>query len=129
MCLSSINKYFNDLVYIDTFFLDGTRFFHVMHSQSCYSSGALFYEFSLTTSVLSFETVWFAPFWPSAAVQAYKAFKHYNFVVILHDHSIEVRIAPPLRRSITVLESKHCVIRIILIRLLSVADRPIPAFV
>lgn len=57
------------MVYVNHFFLDGTRIFHEMCAHSHYSSGMICDEKSLATSVQAIENISLDPFLPSTAVE------------------------------------------------------------
>lgn len=115
--LSSLNRTFNKMVFIDHFHLAQIALFHVMNSTTQYSSSANVDNFSMTNATLTFESCWLGQLWPPAAMLGNKAFNNDVFTGYLLSLNIEFKPISPRHHNKKVLESKHAAIRSNFLRL------------
>lgn len=71
----------------------------------------------MANSIRALESFFLSPFWIPLAVQVDNTFKKDQFRDILDEHGVKLRVVPPRRHRKNVLESKHGIIRSIVLRL------------
>lgn len=84
-------------------------------------------KITLTESLMSLETVWLAPFWPSTELRGDAEFSKDVFTTELKKFSITLCPSPPRRHSKNVLESNHGVIRSIFLWLINASNNLDPS--
>lgn len=97
------------------FYLNKVCLFHAMDSATRYLDCSIVQNTSLELAVLAFDSCWLGKFWPPAATLGDSAFNKLEFTGNLLSLNISFRPVSPLRHSKNVLESKHAVIRSILL--------------
>lgn len=115
--LSSLNRDFNEVVCVDHVFLDNIRLFDVMDAKIRYSAGTICDDLSVQSSILSFVSCWLNPFWSPITVRGDTAFNNEQFISFIHEIGSSFGPVPPRRHQKNVIESKHGIIRSIIIRL------------
>lgn len=99
--LSSLNAHFNQIVYIDHFFLDNYCIFHAMDKWSRYSTGHIVPNTTLRSAITALEACWFSQFWYPTSVHGDKAFHHEEFTRFIKLYDISFRPVPPRRHKKT----------------------------
>ena len=115
--LNNISREFNQLVFVDHFFLDDLDVFYAMDAKTCYSCGAVVGSVSMKNAVTAMESNWMNHFWAPDCVQADPAFGNSEFGDYLSSLGTKFRPSPPRRHNKNAIESKHRVIRDVYIRL------------
>lgn len=117
--LSSLNYEFNEVVYLDHFFLDSVTVLHCMDASTRFSAGAVVESTSMESAIRTIELVWFSQFWPPSSFQADGAFNNDIFKSFLDIYDVDLRPVPPRRHCKNAIEPRHGTIRSIFLRLKS----------
>lgn len=117
--ISGINRCFNDVVFVDHFWLDDICLFHAMDSFSRFSIAQPVTSTAISEVIVAFENLWISHFWPPSQVQGDLAFRFPKFTDFLAKCNISFRPVPPRRHHKNLLEPKHGVIRAVYLRLKS----------
>ena len=117
--LSSLTKSFNDLIFIDYFYLDDIRLFHVMDMATRFSACYLSDSHSMSDSIIALQSCWLSHHWTPAEIQADRAFDNQEFRKFCHNLGTNLRLSLPRRHNKNTLEPKHGIIRSIYQRLRS----------
>ena len=90
-----------------------------MDSSTRYSAGSVVPDTSMESAISVLDSHWISPFWAPNAIQFDKAFSNHEFQEFLSLHGINPRSIPARRHNKNVLDSKHKMIREILLRIIS----------
>lgn len=115
--LAILNRQLNDVVCVDHFHLDDHILFHTMDTVMQFSAAHIVESTGLSKAVISFESCWFAQFWPPTAVHANAAFYKGEVLDMLKECDIFLRPMLPNRHQKNMLEPRHGPIRSIYLRL------------
>ena len=115
--LSNLSREFNQLVFVDHFFLDELQIFHVMDAKSTYSAGTVVDSLTIADAIASFETCWTSQFWAPAQCQGDQAFLAADFQQYLKAMGTTFRPSPARRKYKNAIEGKHRTIRSVFDRL------------
>lgn len=117
VAISLLKRSFNEVLCLDHFHLDVLRLLHAMDTVSRYSTCHITSTVSMTHSIVCFEASWLSQFWTPAFVHAHKAFNNEEFTSFISTRQISLRPVHPRRHHKNSLETKHGVIRSILLKL------------
>ena len=117
--LHMMNKQFNHTVFIDHFYLDETRLFHIMDGSTRYSSVSITPSTSMSESIIAFQSAWLNCHWIPEVVQADNAFDNAEFRAFIKTIGAKLQIVPPRRHQKNILEPKHGIVRSIYNRIKS----------
>lgn len=112
--LSSLSRFFNELVCIDDFYSSHICLLSAMESVTRYSSCAIVSSFSMPNDVLAIHSCWLGQFGPSTNVLGDPSFNHEKLFQYLSSLNAEDKPILPRFHNNTVLQSKHGVIRSVL---------------
>ena len=115
--LSSINQSFNKVVCIDHFHLGILCICHIMDATTRYSAGAVLNDTGMDAAIGFLDSHWISPFWVPESIKFDQAFANKVFNDFLSLHDINPRPIPARRHNKNVIESKHKIIRDILLRI------------
>ena len=117
--LRSLNRSFNGLVCIDHFHLDNLHICHVKDAYTLFSVGAVVPDTGMESAIAVLDSRWISQFWTPTAIQFDQVFSNEPFQDYLKVFGIESRSTAARRHNKDVLESKHKVIRDIILSLSS----------
>ena len=117
--LSKLTSNFNEAVCVDDFFLDRVIMFHVIDKANRHSFAAVVNTTKMCEAIILFDTAWIRMYWAPGMVFGDKAFDSTQFRNHLNYHKIQLTPILARRHNKNTIESKHCVIRNVYLRLSS----------
>lgn len=115
--LHMLNKEFNDTVFIDHFYLEDMRIFHIMDGASRFSAISITPNTTMKEAIVAFHSSWLNVHWSPSYVQADQAFNNDEFSKFVDNIGAQLKLVPPRRHNKNILEPKHRIIRNIFSRL------------
>ncbi len=115
--LGTLNRSFNEVVCIDHMHSNNFRVCHVKDTTTRYSFGSIVDDTNMSSVIQVIESQWISHFWAPESMQFDQAFDNSEFKRYFSSYDIECRPIPARRHNKNALESKHRIIRDILLLL------------